>query len=106
MRPANQQQAIRHMEHLLNRKIKGNRQTRVKEHLNRARCIATAIWARFQVGPYQYKLKHLRWYMEVCTRNLAPNTCYRYWLTIKKIVHALDKNAGWNILLESVRWGF
>lgn len=106
MRPANQQQAIRHMEHLLKRKLKGNRQTRVNEHMKRSNRIAAAIWGRFQVGPYQYQLKHIRWYMEVYTKYLAPNTRYRHWLTIRSITQALNKNAEWIILLERSRWGF
>lgn len=95
MRPANQQQAERHMEHLLNRKLEGNRGTRVKEHTQRAKKIAASIWKRFQVGPYQYRLKHLRWYLQVQTRHLKPSTRYRYWLTIKNILRALNKEAAW-----------
>ena len=106
MRPANQEQAVRHMEHLLIRKIKGNRRTRVTENMYRARRIAIVIWVRFQVGPYQYQLKHLRWYIEACMRDLAPNTRYRHWLTIRHIVWALGKNARWSVLFVAARWGF
>ena len=103
MRPANQQQAIRHMDHLLSRKIKGNRQTRVKEHFNRAKRIAIAIWVRFQVGPYQYQYKHLRWYMEIYIKDLTPNTRYRHWLTIRLIVCSRKKNLNWMIFLNGLR---
>ena len=106
MRPANQQQAVRHMDHLLKRRIKGNRQTRVKEHMNRAKLIAIAIWQRFQVGPYQYQLKHLCWYLEVHIKDLAPNTRYRHWLTIKKIANSLDKSLKWNSLVEYTKRRF
>lgn len=74
------------MEHLLKRKIAGNRLTLVKEHLNRASRIAISIWLRFQVRPYQYQLKHLHWYMVVDTKELSSNTRYRHWLTVKHIV--------------------
>ena len=94
------------MEHLLKRKIKGNRQTCVKEHKGRAKRIAIAIWRRFQVGPYQYKHKHLRWYIEIYTKGLTPNTRYRHWITIRHIVTSLDKNAVWGSLFEDNRWGF
>ena len=106
MRPANQQQAVRHMEHLLIRKIKGNRQTRVKEHISRAKRIAITIWTRFQVGPYQYQLKHLQWYMGFYTKDLAPIIRYRHWLTIRHIACSIDKSAEWSVLLECDRWGF
>ncbi len=59
-----------HMEHLLNRKLKGNRGTRVKEHTQRAKKIAAVIWTRFHVGPYQYQVKHLKWYLD--TKNSTP----------------------------------
>jgi hypothetical protein len=95
MRPANHKQAEQHMEHLLNRKLKGNRGTRVKEHTHRAKKIAAVIWTRFQVGPYQYQLKHLRWYLQVQTRHLKPSSRYRYWLTVKNILRALNKEAAW-----------
>jgi len=91
MRPANQQQAERHMEHLMNRKLKGNRGTRVKEHTHRAKKIAAVIWIRFQVGPYQYQLKHLKWYLDTKIRHLKPDTQYRHWLTVKNITIVLDK---------------
>ena len=95
MRPANQQQATQHMEHLLNRKLKGNRSTRVKEHTQRAKKIAAFIWKRFQVGPYQYQLKHLKWYLDTQIRLFKAATQYRHWLTVKNIIIALGKESDW-----------
>ncbi|MGX4675810.1 hypothetical protein ACWCIB_02970 [SAR92 clade bacterium H246] len=95
MRPANQRQVEQHMEHLLDRKLKGNRTTKVKEHIKRAKNIASAIWMRFQVGPYQYQLKHLKWYLETQTQHLTANTGYRHWLTVKNIMKALNKGDYW-----------
>ena len=95
MRPANQQQAIRHMDHLLERKLSGNRNTKVKEHRTRAKQAAVVLWQRFHVGPYQYQLKHMHWYIEVYTKDLAPNTRYRHLLTVRNITQALNKNAKW-----------
>ena len=95
MRPANQHQAEKHMEHLLNRKLPGNRHTKVKEHTKRARRIAATIWVRFQVGPYQYQLKHLRWYLSTRTSHLTFSTRYRHWLTVKNIIIALGKESDW-----------
>lgn len=83
------------MEHLLNRKLNGNRSARVKEHTQRAKKIAAVIWTRFQVGPYQYQLKHLKWYMDTKIRHLKPDTQYRHWLTVKNITIVLDKEIEW-----------
>lgn len=104
MRPANQQQAERHMEHLLNRKLKGNRGTRVKEHTHRAKKIATVIWTRFHVGPYQYQLKHLKWYLNTQIRHLKAATQYRHWLTVKNIIFALGKENDWIAGLGKSGW--
>ena len=83
------------MEHLLARKLTGGRSSRVKEHLNRAKRIAVIIYSRFQIGPYQYQIKHLRWYLFTQTHQLKPATRYRHWLTIKNIVVVLNGNADW-----------
>ena len=106
MRPANPQQAQQHMRHLLGKKITGRRGTRVREHTKRALTIAEVLYRKFQVGPYQYKLKHLLWYIEIYKKDLATNTRYRHWLTIRIIVSALDKQEEWSVLLHGARWGF
>lgn len=100
MRPANQHQAEKQMEYLLKRKIKGNQQKKVKEHTHRAKRIAAVIWARFQVGPYQYQLKHLQWYLSTQTQCLTTSTRYRHWLTIRNIIIALGKEDFWTIRLQ------
>ena len=100
MRPANCQQAVQHMEHLLARKLTGRRSSRVKEHLNRAKRIAAILYRQFQVGPYQYKVKHLRWYLITQTHQFKPATRYRHWLTIKYCIYALNKEAGWTEALR------
>ena len=100
MRPANQQQAEKHMEHLLNRKIPGGRRTKVREHTQRASRIAAIIWARFQVDPYQYQLKHLIWYLNTQTQRYQPSARYRHRLTVKYIVSALSKQAAWGQALQ------
>lgn len=100
MRPANCQQAVQHMEHLLARKLTGRRSSRVKEHLNRAKLIATVVYRRFQVGPYQYQVKHLRWYLATQILQLKPTTRYRHWLTVRNIAIARNKNADWLQLLQ------
>lgn len=100
MRPENQQQAIRHMDYLLKRKITGSRSTKVKEHRARARQIARVIWQRFQVGPYQYQLKHLIWYLDTWAQDLKPERKYRYWLTLRYIIYSLNKQEYWLLDLK------
>ena len=56
---------------------------------------ADVIYRQFQIGPYQYQLKHLTWDLNTQTKHLKPNTRYRHWLTIKNILYALNKEADW-----------
>jgi len=83
------------MHHLLAYRIKGNRNTRVKEHLKRATVIAESLYKKFQIGPYQIRLKHLNWYLNQQIQDLKPASQYRHWLTIRFIVVALDKWDDW-----------
>lgn len=103
MKPANARQAEQHMHHLLNRKLPGKRHTNVKEHTGRAKRIAHSIWKRFQVGPYQYQLKHLMWYLNFHTAHLKPVTRYRHWLTLRHIVRALNKPDAWLQVLQRLK---
>ena len=100
MRPANISQAQQQMRKLLERKIPGRRATKVKAHQKRAATIADTLYRHFQVGPYQYQVKHLRWYLETQTRHLKTGSRYRHWLTIQQIVTALNKQGLWESLLE------
>ena len=100
MRPANPQQAQQHMRHLLGKKITGRRGTRVKEHTTRALTIAEVIYRQYQVGPYQYKLHHLLWYLNTHIQSLKQSSQYRHWLTIRIIVMALDKEEQWLSLIS------
>ena len=100
MRPATLDQAKRHMYYLLAYKIKGRRSTKVKEHLARAALIAEVLYRHFQIGPYQIRLKHLLWYLEVHIEPLSSASQYRHWLTIRLIVKALKKWDQWQLLLH------
>ena len=123
MRPANLDQAKRHMHHLLAYRIKGRRSTKVREHLKRATQIAEVLYQHFQIGPYQIRLKHLQWYLiganlkvlvkyfqigpyqirlkhlqwylSCHIQSLKPASQYRHWLTIRHIIMALEKGQRW-----------
>ena len=103
MRPANISQAQRHMQHLLEGKISGRRKTRVREHSVRAKTIAETIYRQYQVGPYQYRLHHLQWYLRSPIKPLKPASQYPHWLTISMILKALGCFDQWESLLEG-RW--
>ncbi|MCA9860888.1 MAG: hypothetical protein KC438_14260, partial [Thermomicrobiales bacterium] len=64
-RPANQQAAAGMAKAMLVRRLPGSRHGSVRAHLQRAERIAESIWRRWQVGPHQWQVKHLRWYLSV-----------------------------------------
>jgi hypothetical protein len=94
-RPANQQAAARHALALLARTLPGSRRGTVRAHLQRARHIADTIWRRWQVGPHQWQVKHLRWYLTTQLGPFTPSTRYRHWLTVRALIAALGKGDSW-----------
>ena len=99
-RPANQQAAAGMAKAMLVRRLPGSRRGSVRAHLQRAERIAESIWRRWQVGPYQWQVKHLRWYLSVPASPFTPGTRYRYWLTIRNLVHALGRSEHWLVQLQ------
>lgn len=99
-RPANQQAAAGMAKAMLVRRLPGSRHGSVRAHLQRAERIAESIWRRWQVGPHQWQVKHLRWYLSVPASPFTPSTRYRYWLTIRNLVHALGRGEHWLVQLQ------
>lgn len=100
MRPANTTQAQQKMVQLLGKRIPGRRASKVKENRERAIRMADALYCHFQVGPYQYRLNHLLWYLNTHIHDLKPATLYRHWLTVRQVVMTLGRWNQWNALLE------
>lgn len=93
--PASQDQAARAARALLARTLPGSRRGTVAAHLARASHIGAVIWRRWQVGPYRWQSKHLRWYLETQTAHHAPSTRYRHWLTCRVLVESLGQADAW-----------
>ena len=93
-RLANHRAAARIARSLLANRLPGSRRGTVRQHLARSGYIAQTIWRRWQVGPYQWQLKHLRWYLVERTNEHASGTRYRHWLTVRLLILALDHD-GW-----------
>jgi hypothetical protein len=66
----------------------------VREHVVRAEHVAQ-VTAPLAVGPYQWQVKHLRWYLEHRTQAMQPSTRYRHWLTVRALAHALGRSDDW-----------
>lgn len=93
--PGSQYVAARQARALLAKSLPGSRRGTVAGHLMRAERIGEVIWRRFQVGPYRWQLKHLRWYLTQATESYQPSTRYRHWLTVRVLVQALGREQDW-----------
>lgn len=54
--------------------------------------IAEVIWAQWQVGIWQWKLKHVEWYLDVQMRDAANWTRYHHWSAIRAILLAIGRS--------------
>lgn len=99
MNPATQHQAAAQAMALLAYSQPGAAAT-VKAHLKRAATIGAVIWRRFNTGPYRWRAKHLRWYLDRHCHDLSPSTRYDQWRTIRSLVTALNRGADWLPLLR------
>jgi hypothetical protein len=99
-RPPTQRIAGRQARDLLARTLRGTRKQTLNTHLERAERLGQTIWRHWQRGPYQWQVKHVRWYLTRKLNDLTPATQYRYWLTVRAIVYALGKETDWLPHLE------
>lgn len=53
--------------------------------------IAEAIWKRWKVGIWQWRLKHLQWYLDMYLEAAAPSTRYKYWNAVRAVLLALGR---------------
>lgn len=93
--PASHDEAARVARALLAKSQPGSRSGSVKGHLERTGAIADALWRRFMVGPYQWRAKHLRWYLDRECADLAPTSRYDRWRTVRALLVSLGKFDDW-----------
>ncbi|GAB6071020.1 hypothetical protein JCM30760_21170 [Thiomicrorhabdus hydrogeniphila] len=80
---------------LITKQIPGSHKTK-SYHIKRGEKIAQMIHERFLISsPYQWQVKHLKWTLQMLSRDIGNNTLYDYWLTIRKIASCLGKWSHW-----------
>jgi len=68
----------------------------VKAHIKRGQRIASRIEERWRISePYQWKVKHLQWFLKADTAALSPASRYDYWRTARVIAAALGHWHDW-----------
>lgn len=93
--PSHERSAAHQARNLLASKLPNPRSQTCQSHRARAGHIAEAIWRRWQVGPYQARLEHMRWYLQNKTDHHSPGTRYRHWLTVRLMVLCLGHAGNW-----------
>ena len=102
MKPANNRIAAAEAMKLARNRMSGISYATKKRRVRRAAIIADAIWCRYQVGVYQWKLKHVRWLLEHHVKEMSVNAKYQYWLVVRNLVLFLNQ-PHWIPLLKG-RW--
>lgn len=88
------------MELFLSGGLTGAPATRWRD-LMQAEKIHTVLVERWGVHhPAQWRVKYLRWFLAEHLKSASNDTRYRYWLTVKKIIKRLNKEADWTSLLQ------
>ncbi len=70
---------------LSSRAFRGNRQS-IKQKTKHIINMSEAIRLRWDVHPYDWQVKHLRWFLEVWISDRAPGTKYRYFRYLREIL--------------------
>ena len=92
--PKSADEAAKVAARLLQRAVPG-RAACARSECSRAARIAAGVWSRWRVGPWQWRCKHVRWFLEHGTADYTAWTRYRYWLTIERLLHVLGTLPDW-----------
>lgn len=91
-RPGSHEQAHMQAYSLLAKSLPGTAKNRVLR-AELAGQVAETIWKRWQVGIWQWRLKHLQWYLDFHLCDAAPSTRYNHWLSVKTVLLTLGDPA-------------
>lgn len=83
---------------LLRRGLPGE-DARVRAECDRGGRVAAAVWQQWGVGPWQWRCKHIRWFLEHGSAGYRPWTRYRYWVTVKRLLQVIGKWHHWRAQL-------
>lgn len=68
----------------------------VREHITRGEQIRAGIEARWGIGsPWQWRVKHVRWWLERGMAGRSPSTRYAHYRTVRAISAALGRWNDW-----------
>lgn len=77
------------------RTFRGNRQV-VNKKTRHIVNFAEAVRLRWNVNPNNWKVKHLRWFLEVRISDRAPGTKYRYFRYLREVLIFQNRWDDWS----------
>ena len=83
--PPTENHAGRQAVSILEKALAGKR-ANVTRRAKAAKNIAATIWRRWQVGPWEWQLKHLNWYLVHEVARLSPSAQYDKWRAIRVLL--------------------
>ena len=90
-------EGVRHQaKQILVRALPGKR-TNVDSRIDFAMLISERIWIRWKVGPWQWRRKHIEWYLDRSICDLSPSSIYDHWREIRGLLTATGSKdlLGW-----------
>lgn len=84
---------------ILRKSLPGKKSGR-RKRIEVAQVVAEAIFLRWRVGPYGWKLKHLVWYFYIHIRTAKAASRYEHWRAVRSLLerteggHLVTKLAG------------
>lgn len=94
MNPSSGEAAGKQASALLKYHLRGAAHATKRRRFRTAELIAERIWNRWHVGPWRWRQKHIRWYLEVRVSWATDNTRYQHFLVLRDIVRILGRE-GW-----------
>lgn len=102
MRPANHRVAAAEAAALARNRLRGIAHETKVRRVRRAALMAAAIWGRWQVGIWQWQLKHVRWFFQHHLQDAKASVRYQYWLVVRELARETNREH-WAQLLNG-RW--
>ena len=89
-RPSDEFQAGKEATRILEKALSGKRAS-VARRGQAAKNIARAIWRRWKIGPWQWKLKHVAWYLTHEIIDLSPSAKYDKWRAVRTVLAGIGR---------------
>jgi hypothetical protein len=101
VRPANHRVAAAQAAAFARNRLRGIARKTKARRVRRAALMAAAIWSRWQVGIWQWQLKHVRWFFEHYLREAQDSVRYQYWLVLRELLRETNREHWIQMLMGS-----